>query len=74
MKIALLDSYVRRSPVLLTYLRFSDAVHSSEEVEEVNKFEKARSAYTTKFTGGVLQCGLIGGGPKGVLGVILSYL
>jgi len=24
--------------------------------------------------GGGLQCGLIGGGPKGVLGVILSYV
>ena len=69
-KIALLDSYERRSPVLLAYLRFSDAVHKSEEVEEVNKFEKAR----TKFAGGLLQCGLIGGGPKGVLGEILSYV
>ena len=73
-KIALLDSYRWRSPVLLAYLRFSDAVHSSEEVEEVKKFEKAHSAYATKFAGGLLQCALIGGGPKGVLGAILGYL
>ena len=72
-KIALLDSYVKRSPVLLAYLRFSDAVNTSSG-SEVRKFEKARSSYTTKFAGGLLQCGLIGGGPKGVLGVILSYV
>ena len=35
---------------------------------------EVRSAYAAKFAGGVLQCGLIGGGPKGVLGVILSYV
>ena len=68
------ESYERRSPVLLAYLRFSDAVLSSEEVEEVKKFAKARSAYATKFAGGLLQCSLIGGGPKGVLGEILSYV
>jgi len=72
-KIALFDSYVKRSPVLLAYLRFSDAVDTSSG-SEVRKFKKARSAYATKFAGGVLQCGLIGGGPKGVLGEILSYL
>ena len=71
-KIALLDSYVKRSPVMLAYLRFSDAVNTSKG-SEVQKFEKAaRSAYATKFAGGVLQCGLIGGGQKGVLGEILS--
>ena len=59
--------------MLLTYLRFSEKVNSSKG-SEVRKFEKARSAYATKFAGGVLQCGLIGGGPKGVLGVILSYV
>jgi len=67
------ENYERRIPVLLAYLRFSDAVHTSRG-SEVRKFEKARSAYATKFVGGVLQCGLIGGGPKGVLGVILSYV
>jgi len=72
-KIALLDSYRWRSPVLLAYLRFSDAVNTSRG-SEVRKFEKARSAYATKFAGGVLQCGLIGGGPKGVLGLTLSYV
>jgi len=72
-KIALLDSYEKRSLVLLAYLRFSDAVNSASG-SEVQKFEKARSAYATKFAGGVLQFGLIGGGPKGVLGVILSYV
>ena len=72
-KIVLLDSYVRRSPVLLTYLRFSDAVHKFEG-SEVAKFTNARNAYVTRFAGGLLQCGLIGGGPKGVLGVILSYV
>jgi len=68
------ESYERRSPVLLANLRFSDAVHSSEEVEEVKKFAKARSAYATKLASGLLQCGLIGGGPKGVLGIILSFV
>jgi len=58
--------------MLLAYLRFSDAVNTSSG-SEVQKFKNARSAYATKFAGGVLQCGLIGGGPKGVLGVILSY-
>ena len=72
-KIALLDSYEKRSPVLLAYLRFSEAVNSANG-SEVRKFEKARAAYATKFAGGVLQCGLIGGGPKGVLGIILSYV
>ena len=72
-KIALLDSYRWRSPVLLAYLRFSEAVNTTS-VSEVRKFEKARSAYATKFAGGLLQCGLIGGGPQGVLGVILSYV
>jgi len=72
-QIALLDSYVKRSPVLLAYLRFSEIVNSSSG-SEVQKFKKARAAYATKFAGGVLYCGLIGGGPKGILGVILSYL
>ena len=72
-KIALLDSYVKRSPVLLAYLRFSESVNSASG-SEVLKFEKARSAYATKFAGGVLQCGLICGGPKWVLGVILGYV
>jgi len=64
---------VKRSPILLAYLRFSEAVNTSKGSEK-QKFKKARSAYATKFAGGVLQCGLIGGGPKGVLGVILSYV
>ena len=72
-KIALIDSYEKRSPVLLAYLRFSEKVNSFSG-SEVLKFEKARSAYATKFAGGLLQCGLIGGGPKVVLGVILSYV
>jgi len=73
-KIALLDSYVKRSPVLLAYLRFSETVHESLETDEVDKFKNARSAYATKFAGGIFQCGLIRGGPKGVLGVILSFV
>jgi len=72
-KIALLDSYSWRSPVLLAYLRFSEKVNSSKG-SEVRKFEKARSAYATKFAGGLLQCGVVGGRPKGVLGEILSYV
>ena len=64
---------MKRSPVLLAYLCFTESVNSSSG-SEVRKFEKARSAYATKFAGGLLQCGLIGGGPKGVLGVILSYV
>ena len=64
---------MKRSPVLLAYLRFSDAVNTASG-SEVRKFEKARSAYATKFAGGLLQCDLIGGSPKGVLGVIRSYL
>jgi len=68
-----LQRFESRSPVLLAYLRFSEKVNSSKG-SEVRKFEKARSAYATKFAGGVLQCGLIGGGPKGILGKILSYL
>jgi len=71
--IALLDSYMKGSPVLLAYLRFAEAVNTSSG-SEIRKFEKARAAYATKFAGGVLQCGLIGGGPQGVLGVILSYM
>ena len=73
MKIALLDSYVRGSPVLLTYLRFSDAVHSFEG-SEVQKYDKAARAYETKFADKLLRCSLTGGGPKGVRGVILSYV
>ena len=72
-KIALLEDYEKRFPVLLAYLHFSEKVNTSSG-SEVRKFEMARSAYATKFAGGVLQCGLIGGGPKGVLGVILSYV
>jgi len=72
-KIALLESYEKRSPVLLAYPRFSEKVNSSKG-SEVRKFKKARSAYATKFAGFVVQCGLIGGGPKGVLGVVLSYV
>jgi len=41
---------------------------------EVRKLKNAGSAYATKFAGGLLQCALTGGGPKGVLGVILSYV
>jgi len=48
-----LESYERRSPVLLAYLRFSDAVNTSSG-SEVRRFEKARSAYATKFGGGLL--------------------
>jgi len=50
-KIALLDSYQKRFPVLLAYLRFNDTVDESEEVEEVKKFANARRAYDTKIRG-----------------------
>jgi len=63
-KIALRDYSERRFAVLLAYLRFSDSVNTSSG-SEVRKFEKAHSAYATKFAGG---------GPKGVLGEILSYV
>jgi len=54
------------------------------EGSEVNKFEAGKKklgrvregvfAKTRLTPGGLLQCALIGGGPKGVLGVILSYV
>jgi len=72
-KIALLEQYTSKFAVLLAYLRFSEAVNTASG-NEVRKFEKARSAYATKFAGGLLQCGLTGGGPQGVLGVILGYV
>jgi len=82
-KIALLESYERRSPVLLAYLRFSEFVNNFEGTE-VDKLKAAKKklgrarggvfAKTRLTPGGLLQCGLIGGGPKGVLGVILSYV
>jgi len=82
-KIVLLDSYVTRSPILLAYLHFSSFVNKFEETE-VEKFEAAKKklgrarggvfAKTLLTPGGLMQCALIGGGPKGVLGVILSFL
>ena len=71
-EIALRLINARRFAVLLAYLRFSEKVNSAKG-GEVRKLEKARSTYV-KFAGGVLQCGLTGGGSKGVLGVILSYV
>jgi len=63
----------RKGIILLAHLRFSAAVHEYEG-SEVEKFDNARNAYADKFAGGLLQYSLIGGGPKGVLGEILSYV
>jgi len=37
---------------------------------EFDKFENTRTPYADEFEGGLLQCGLIGGGLKGLQGVI----
>jgi len=69
----LLSRFDQRDVVLVALMRFAKVV-DTHEGSEVRKFENARSGYSDAFTGGLLQCGLTGGGPKGVLGVILSYV
>jgi len=74
----------RRGIILLANLRFSAAVHAAEGSED-EKFEMAKNNYTgtlltsTNTTPSVLvcdflQCVLVGGGAKGVLSSILSFL
>ena len=83
-KIALLDSYEKRSAVLFAYLRFSEIVNLFQG-DEFTKVHNATIAFDSdiKFSkierkrltaGELLQCVMRGGGPKGVLGVILSYV
>ena len=73
-KIALLENYERKFAVLLAYIRFTAMVDASTEKEEVKKFDKVGRAYNSKFVTNFLRGSLIGGGPKGVLGAILSFV